>query len=74
MISDGVTPQAVANYTLAESEAAFLNGDAVFCRNWPYMYAAAGYPEISKIKPEQVGLSQLFTGEGQSQRAGCLGG
>jgi multiple sugar transport system substrate-binding protein len=74
MISDGVTPQAVANYTLAESEAAFLSGDAVLCRNWPYLYAAAGYPEISKVNPEQVGLSQLPVGEGHGQRAGCLGG
>jgi multiple sugar transport system substrate-binding protein len=74
MISDGVTPQAVANYTLVESQVAFLNGDAVFCRNWPYMYGLAGVPEMSKIKPEQVGLSQLLVGEGQSQSAGCLGG
>jgi multiple sugar transport system substrate-binding protein len=74
MILDGVTPQAVASYTFGQADAVFLNGDVVFCRNWPYMYAAVGYPEISKIKPEQVGLSQLPVGEGHSQRAGCLGG
>jgi multiple sugar transport system substrate-binding protein len=74
MISDGVTPQAVASYTLGESQAAFLNGDAVFCRNWPYMYGLAGDPEMSKIKQAQVGLSQLPIGEGHGQRAGCLGG
>jgi trehalose/maltose transport system substrate-binding protein len=74
MISDGVTPQAVASYTLGEADAAFLNGDAVFCRNWPYMYAMAGDPEMSKINPEQVGLSQLPVGVGQGQRASCLGG
>jgi multiple sugar transport system substrate-binding protein len=74
MISDGVTPQAVASYTLGEADAAFLNGDAVFCRNWPYMYGQAGDPEMSKINPEQVGLSQLPVGVGQGPRASCLGG
>ena len=74
MISDGVTPQAVASYTLGESQAAFLNGDAVFCRNWPYMYGLAGNTEMSKIKREQVGVSPLPVGEGYSQSTGCLGG
>jgi multiple sugar transport system substrate-binding protein len=74
MISDGVTPQAVASYTVVESHVVFLDGDAVFCRNWPYMYGLVGVPEMSKIEREQVGLSQLPTGEGQSQSAGCLGG
>ena len=74
MISVGVTPQAVASYNLGESQAAFVNGDAVFCRNWPYMYGLAGDPEMSKIKQAQVGLSQLPIGEEHGQRAGCLGG
>jgi multiple sugar transport system substrate-binding protein len=74
MISSGVTPQAVASYTIGEADAAFLNGDAVFCRNWPYMYGLAGDPEMSKIKREQVGVSPLPVGEGYSQSAGCLGG
>jgi multiple sugar transport system substrate-binding protein len=73
MISDGVTPQAVANYTFFEAHTAFLNGDAVFCRNWPYMYGAAGDPR-SKITLNQVGVSPLPVGEGQSQSASCLGG
>src|SRR5215216_7773370 len=74
MISVGVTPQSVASYNLGESQAAFVNGDAVFCRNWPYMYGLAGDPEMSKIKQAQVGLSQLPIGEEHGQRAGCLGG
>ena len=59
MVSDGVTPQAVANYTLLESLTAFLNGDAVFCRWWPGLYGTTSDPEMSKIKPEQVGISSL---------------
>ena len=74
MISDGVTPQAVASYTLFEAHTTFLNGDAVFCRNWPYMYGAAGDPERSKITLNQVGFSPLPVGEGLSQSASCLGG
>jgi multiple sugar transport system substrate-binding protein len=74
MISDRVTPQAVANYTFSESETAFLNGDAVFCRNWPYMYGLAANPDASKIKLKQVGVSQLPVGVGRSQRASCLAG
>jgi multiple sugar transport system substrate-binding protein len=74
MISEGVAPQAVANYTFSGSDTAFLNGDSVFCRNWSYMYGLAGDTEMSKIKREQVGVLPLPVGEGQSQRACCLGG
>jgi multiple sugar transport system substrate-binding protein len=74
MISDGVTPQAVANYTVVESHTAFLNGDVVFCRNWPYMYGAAGDPEMSKITLNQVGVWPLPVGKGQSESTSCLGG
>ena len=74
MISERVSPQAVASYTVGEADVAFVNGDAVFCRNWPYMYGAAGDPEFSKITLNQVGVSALPVGEGQSQIASCLGG
>jgi multiple sugar transport system substrate-binding protein len=73
MISDGVAPQAVANYTFLESHTAFLNGDAVFCRNWPYMYGLAGIPDASKIEPEQVGVSPLPVGEGQTRPPAASG-
>ncbi len=74
MISDGVTPRAVANYDLTESLTAFISGDAASCRNWPFMYGLAGDPDMSKIKPEQVSVAPLPVGEGQSQTASCLGG
>ena len=74
MVSDGVAPQSVANYTESESATTFmLHGDAVFCRNWPSMYSLAADPE-SKIDPEQVGVSPLPVGGGQRQSASCLGG
>jgi multiple sugar transport system substrate-binding protein len=74
MVSDGVAPQSVVNYTEAASDTTFmLHGDAVFCRNWPYMYALGTNPK-SKVKPEQMGVSPLPVGDGQRQSASCLGG
>jgi trehalose/maltose transport system substrate-binding protein len=74
MVSDGVVPQGVANYTESASDTTFmLHGDAIFCRNWPYMYAL-GTNSGSKVKPEQVGVSPLPVGDGQRQSASCLGG
>jgi multiple sugar transport system substrate-binding protein len=73
MVTDGVTPQAVVNYAENESHATFLNGDAVFIRNWPYMYGLAANPEQSKIKPEQLGVAPIPIGEG-GQSFGALGG
>src|SRR5215216_6598824 len=74
MVSDGVAPQGVANYTEEESDIAFmLHGDAVFCRNWPYMYGLGSDPR-SKVKTELVGVSPLPVGDGQHRTASCLGG
>jgi multiple sugar transport system substrate-binding protein len=74
MISNGVTPQAVSTYTETETDPAFLNGEAVFARNWPYMYALAGTEDYPKVKPEQIGIAPLPLAEGQSQLASALGG
>jgi multiple sugar transport system substrate-binding protein len=73
MVTDGVTPQAVVNYTETESHTTFLNGDAVFMRNWPYVYGLAADPEQSKIKPEQIGVAPIPAGEGGQSFSG-LGG
>ncbi|HET7480532.1 MAG TPA: ABC transporter substrate-binding protein [Rubrobacteraceae bacterium] len=59
MVSDGVTTEAMATYKEEEAQGAFLRGDAVFMRNWSYVYALTSDPAQSKIKPEQVGLSTL---------------
>src|SRR5215218_10330997 len=74
MVSDGIAPQSVANYTESESQTTFmLHGDAVFCRNWPYMYALGSDPS-SKAKTGLVGVSPLPVGDGRHQSASCLGG
>ncbi|MGH3086507.1 MAG: ABC transporter substrate-binding protein, partial [Rubrobacteraceae bacterium] len=73
MVADGITPQAVATYAEMDSHAAFLNGDAVLIRNWPYMYALAGNPDESNIEREQVGVAPLPAAEGE-QTSSALGG
>jgi multiple sugar transport system substrate-binding protein len=62
MVADGVTPQAVGTYTEPESEAPFLGGDAVFLRDWPYVYSMAGTEGF--IKPDLIDLAPLPAGEG----------
>ena len=74
MISEGVTPQSVSTYTETETDPAFLNGETVFARNWPYMYGLAGTEDYPKVKPEQIGLAPLPLAEGQTQIASALGG
>jgi multiple sugar transport system substrate-binding protein len=65
MIESGVAPEAVAIYKEDESAGTFLNGDAVFLRNWPYVYALLSDPAESEVRPEQVGVSELPSADGQ---------
>jgi multiple sugar transport system substrate-binding protein len=71
LVTDGVSPQAVSTYAEPECEAPFLGGDAVFCRNWPYMYSLAGTGDF--IKPELIDIAPLPAGEGGESVSG-LGG
>jgi len=71
MVEDGVSPQAVSTYAEPETEAPFLGGDAVFCRNWPYMYSLAGTENF--IKPDVIDIAPLPAGEGGESVSG-LGG
>jgi multiple sugar transport system substrate-binding protein len=64
MVEDGASPQAVLQYKEDESHGAFLRGDAVFMRNWPYVYALLSNPEESEIKPDQVGVAAIPVSEG----------
>jgi multiple sugar transport system substrate-binding protein len=65
MITDGISPEAVIVYKEDESAAAFLNGDAVFLRNWPYVYALVGTSDYPKLKTDQVGVSELPSADGE---------
>jgi multiple sugar transport system substrate-binding protein len=65
LIEDGVSPQAVAIYKEDESDGLFLNGDAVFHRCWPYVYAVLSDPAESEVRPEQVGVAELPSADGE---------
>ncbi len=69
MIDSGAAPQAVSTYDEPACEAPFLqNQDAVFCRNWPYMYALA-----PKNVKDLIDIAPLPAGEGGRSVSG-LGG
>src|SRR5215213_2634529 len=70
IVADGVAPQAVSTYKEPETKPAFLGGRSVFARNWPYMYALAPDPKISKLKPDQIGIAPLPAGEGGQSFSG----
>jgi multiple sugar transport system substrate-binding protein len=73
MVTDGVAPKAVSTYKETETDPTFLNGDAVFARNWPYMYALAGTEDYPKVTPEKVGVAPLPVGGG-GPTTSALGG
>ncbi len=64
MVEDGISPQSVATYREDESAGAFLNGNAVFLRNWPYVYSLVGDEAESELETGQVGVSELPSGDG----------
>ena len=56
-----VTPKDILIYTEGETHNAFLNGESVFARNWPYMNGMAASGEYT-VKANQVGFAPLPTG------------
>ncbi|MGH3090539.1 MAG: extracellular solute-binding protein, partial [Rubrobacteraceae bacterium] len=59
MVEDGIASEAVSNYKEQDAQIAFLNGDAVFCRNYSYMYTLSSDPSESEVEPEQIGVSSI---------------
>lgn len=73
LIADGVAPEAVADFRELECSDAFLAGNALFMRNWPYVYGLLG-KEGSSLSPEQVGIAPVPTTREGQRSYGCLGG
>ncbi len=73
-IKSGASPQAVLQYKEDESAASFLNDEAVFIRNWPYMYALAGTKAYPKVKPDQLGIAPIPVDEPGNPSYSTLGG
>jgi multiple sugar transport system substrate-binding protein len=59
LVADGIAPEAVANFKEDEAAGAFMRGDAVFMRMWPFYYSLLSDPEQSKLEPQQVGLGHV---------------
>jgi multiple sugar transport system substrate-binding protein len=74
MISDGISPQGVSQYMEQESASLFLQGDSVFMRNVPRMYALASDPEESNIDPGQIGIAALPVAEEGIEPSSSTGG
>ncbi len=74
MVESGASPQAVLQYQEDESHSSFLNGEAVFIRNWPYMYALAGTSDFPNVKQEQVGITPIPLDEEGNPSFSTLGG
>ncbi len=74
MVTDGVAPRASGDYTTQESQATFTNGDVVFMRNWPFVYGLLSDPELSNVRPEQVGISTIPVAEAADTSFSGLGG
>lgn len=55
------TPDDILTYTEGETHAAFLNGESVFARNWPYMTGMSASGEYD-VKIDQVGFAPLPNG------------
>jgi multiple sugar transport system substrate-binding protein len=57
-----------------ESASLFLQGDSVFMRNVPRMYALASDPKESNIDPEQIGIAALPVAEEGIEPSSSTGG
>jgi trehalose/maltose transport system substrate-binding protein len=59
LVSEGVSPASVANFEEGDAEAPFLAGRSIFLRNWAYVFGDLSNPELSQIKPSQVGIASV---------------
>jgi len=59
LVAEGIAPQAVANFEEDLAGGAFMRGDSVFMRMWPYQYDFLGDPEESSLAVDQVELTKV---------------
>lgn len=69
-ISEGISPTGVTTYAEEETRRLFQSGEAVFLRNWPYVWPLAN--ESSPIAG-QIGIKPMISQPGVESGA-CLGG
>ena len=74
MVTGRVAPVAVPSYKEYESYTVFLNGDALFMRNWPYVYACAADSSLSRVEQGRIGVAPLPVARPASTSHSGLGG
>jgi multiple sugar transport system substrate-binding protein len=72
LIEDGVSPRETVTFMEEESRQSFQNGDAVFLRNWPYVYPLANDKGSSKVAGK-FDVAPLPSFDGR-RSGGVLGG
>jgi multiple sugar transport system substrate-binding protein len=73
MINEGIAPEDVYLFLEKETTEAFLNGDAIFMRNWPGVFGQLT-SENSKVSQDQVGFSAIPVSKEGNASYSCLGG
>ncbi len=71
-IAQGISPPGVTTYVEEDTRRMFQAGDAVFLRNWPYVWPLA-QQENSPIKGK-IGIMPMVPATGQAAGGSCLGG
>jgi multiple sugar transport system substrate-binding protein len=71
LVTEEVSPAKVASFREREALDAFVAGDAIFLRSWPYVYAVL---RRSKLRPNQFGVAPLPAAAVGGRSASCLGG
>ncbi|GGH84436.1 multiple sugar transport system substrate-binding protein [Pullulanibacillus pueri] len=70
-VDSGITPDNVTNFEETDTDNSFVEGQTVFARNWPYMWADANDKDKSKVVGK-VGVAAIPAGDKGS--ASALGG
>lgn len=71
LVAENVSPAAVTGFREKEALDAFVAGDAVFLRSWPYVYGAL---RQAGFTPDQFGVAPLPAASADGRSASCLGG
>ncbi|MDP3980982.1 MAG: ABC transporter substrate-binding protein [Chlamydiota bacterium] len=70
-ISENISPRSVLSYKEEDARRVFMDGKALFMRNWPYVWSIIqNNPDLK----DKVALSPLCWGDNPQHGVSCLGG
>ena len=73
LVEAGVAPEDVVEFREQDGVDAFLAGEAVFMRNWPFVYGLLD-TDASTLDPAQVGVAPIPVSAAGARSYSCLGG